>query len=120
MVQAGTGTLTAVGAHTYTGGTFVESGALLVDGSLAGRATVASGARLGGSGSIGGTVAIADGGILAPGTSAGTLTVGSLMLGAGSLLEYELGLPGIIGGGVNDLIDRQRRAHPRWHAQHHR
>ena len=33
----------------------------------------------------------------------GTLTVGSLSLGNASLLNYELGTPGVIGSGVNDL-----------------
>ena len=68
------------------------------------RREVAAGARLGGTGSIGGTVTIADGGSLAPGASVGTLTVGSLLLNPGSLLDYELGLPDIVGGTTNDLI----------------
>ena len=46
---------------------------------------------------------IADGGHLAPGQSAGTLTVGALMLSAGSLLDYEFSLPDVVGGDVNDL-----------------
>ena len=60
--------------------------------------------ELGGTGSIGGAVTIADGGSLAPGASVGTLTVGSLLLNPGSLLDYELGLPDIVGGTTNDLI----------------
>ena len=104
VVQTGNGTLTALGVHTYTGGTTVEGGRLLVNGSIAGPAQVADGARLGGTGSIGGTVTIADGGGLAPGASVGTLTVGSLLLNPGSQLDYELGLPDIVGGTTNDLI----------------
>ena len=46
---------------------------------------------------------MADGGHLAPGHSAGTLTVGSLVLSAGSLLDYEFSLPDVVGGDVNDL-----------------
>ncbi len=49
-------------------------------------------------------MAIADGGILAPGDTVGTLTVGSISLSNASLLNYELGTPGVIGSGVNDLI----------------
>jgi outer membrane autotransporter protein len=76
-----------------------------VDGSLApsSAVTVDSGATLGGTGTAAGAVAIADGGILAPGDTVGTLTMGSLSLSNASLLNYELGAPGVIGSGVNDL-----------------
>src|SRR5690606_33260563 len=57
------------------------------------------------SGAIGGDVTVRDGGILAPGSSAGTLTLGSLSLSAGSILDYELGQAGVVGGGVNDLVE---------------
>src|SRR4029077_19555148 len=73
------------------------------DGTIGGAATVASGGRLGGTRTIAGTVTVADGGHLAPGHSAGTLSLGALMLGAGSLLDYEFALPGVVGSGVNDL-----------------
>jgi autotransporter-associated beta strand protein len=89
--------------HLFAGGTSVTNGRLLVDGAISGAVTVASGARLGGTGTIGGTVTIADGGHLAPGDSPGTLTVGALLLGPGSQLDYELGLPDIVGSGINDL-----------------
>jgi outer membrane autotransporter protein len=103
VVQTGPGTLIAVGTHTYLGGTLVEEGRLLVDGALAGSVDAAAGARLGGTGSIARTVSIADGAFLEPGQSAGTLTVGALVLRSGSVLNYELGLPNIAGGGVSDL-----------------
>src|SRR5690606_1135516 len=101
---AGTTTLTGLGDASGT--LNVEGGTLRVEGSLGGMATtVASGATLGGSGAIGGDVAVQDGGILAPGSSAGTLTLGSLALSSGSILDYELGQAGVVGGGVNDLIE---------------
>ena len=104
--QIGTGTTVLVGNHDYVGDTTVSAGRLLVEGALGDTATtVAGGATLGGSGSIAGDVVIADGGILAPGSSAGTLTVGSLSLSSGSTLGYELGQSGVVGGGVNDLIE---------------
>jgi autotransporter-associated beta strand protein len=103
VVQQGTGTTTLTAASSYSGETSVVNGRLLVDGAISGAVTVASGARLGGTGSIGGTVTIADGGHLAPGDSPGTLTVGALLLAPGSQLDYELGLPDIVGGGINDL-----------------
>ena len=106
--QLGTGTTVLTGANTYTGPTIVDAGALLADGSLAAASavTVNSGATLGGTGTAAGAVTIADGGILAPGHNpgtAGTFTVGSLSLSNASLLKYELGTPGVVGSGVNDL-----------------
>jgi outer membrane autotransporter protein len=105
LTKVGTGTLTLTGANTYTGPTTVNAGALLVDGTLAAASavTVNSGGTLGGTGTAAGAVTIADGGILAPGDSPGTLTLGSLSLSNASLLNYELGTPGVIGSGVNDL-----------------
>ncbi|RVA24790.1 hypothetical protein EN935_25480, partial [Mesorhizobium sp. M7D.F.Ca.US.004.03.1.1] len=103
--QIGTGTTILTGANDYSGATTVDSGKLVVEGSLGNtQTTVNSGGTLGGSGSIGGAVIVADGGVLAPGSSPGTLTVGSLALSSGSILDYELGQAGIVGGGVNDLI----------------
>ncbi len=103
--QIGTGTTTLTGTSTYIGTTTVDDGKLVVEGSLGNTdVTVNSGGTLGGSGSIAGAVIVADGGVLAPGSSPGTLTVGSLSLSSGSTLDYELGQAGVVGGGVNDLI----------------
>ena len=66
LIQAGSGTLTLRGAEAYTGETHVQAGTLVLDGSLAGRATVDPGATLGGTGTIAGAL-----------TVAGTLMVGS-------------------------------------------
>jgi outer membrane autotransporter protein len=108
LTKNGAGTWTLFGENTYTGATIVDAGTLLVDGSLAAASavTVNSGATLGGTGTAAGAVAIADGGTLAPGDSPGTpgtFTVGSLSLSNASLLNYELGTPGVIGSGTNDL-----------------
>lgn len=97
--QMGSGVLTLSGANTYTGGTTIDDGTLLVTnttGSATGTGTVNvnSGATLGGTGTIGGPVTVANGGILSPGNSPGTLTMGSLTLDSGSILNYELGDPG--------------------------
>jgi fibronectin-binding autotransporter adhesin len=105
LTQSGSGILDLTAANTYSGSTNVNAGTLLVDGSLgAGLVTVASGATLGGRGTIGGPVTIQNGGILAPGDSPGTLTLGTLTLNSGSISNYELGTPNMAGGGVNDLV----------------
>ncbi len=91
LVKAGSGNLTLAGANTYTGTTTVSSGKLIVTGSLANTVTtIATTATLGGSGTIGGPVIC--NGTLAPGTSAGTITLSNgLTLATTSLLSYELG-----------------------------
>ena len=71
--------------------------------------TISSNATLKGTGSTTSAVTVNDGGHLAPGSSPGTLTVGPLTLGGGSVLDFELGPHdangvGYVGGGTNDLI----------------
>lgn len=107
ITKVGAGTLTLSGGNTYLGATVVEAGRLAVNGSLAATAmSVASGATLGGAGTIGGPVLILGGGIVAPGTSPGTLTVNnSFTLADTSILDFELNPTDFtIGGGINDLI----------------
>ncbi|TFT99967.1 transporter, partial [Polymorphobacter arshaanensis] len=105
IAKVGTGNLVLTGASTYTGATNVNAGTLSVNGSLGNTAvTVASGATLGGTGSIAGTVTVANGGILAPGNSVGTLSVGALNLNAASVLNWDLGQAYAVGGVYNDLV----------------
>jgi len=104
LVKRGQGSLDLWGANTYAGGTQVEAGTLRVNGSNSSAVTVQAGATLGGTGRINGAVGVLDGGHLAPGASAGTLTVGSLTLAPTAQLDYELGPAGTVGGGINDLV----------------
>lgn len=109
-VEVKKGTTTLGNANTYTGGTTVSGGTLLADNSTGsatgtGAVQVNSGGTLGGSGFITGAVTVADGGTIAPGSSPETLTLGELALSDGSNLNFELGTPGVVGNGVNDLID---------------
>jgi autotransporter-associated beta strand protein len=89
--KTGSGNLTLSGSNTYTGATTVASGKLTVTGSLAATATsVGSSGILGGTGTIAGFVTC--NGTLAPGTSAGTLTLGAgLALASTSTLRFDLG-----------------------------
>jgi hypothetical protein len=78
------------GDNTYTGGTTVQSGTLLIDGSTAKSAiTVDSGATIGGTGTAG-AVTVDAGGTFAPGDPS-TLTVASLTLESGSTFAEEIG-----------------------------
>ncbi|WP_428307917.1 beta strand repeat-containing protein [Lacipirellula sp.] len=91
LVKDSNGTLTLSGQTAFTGGTTVNAGTLLVNGSLSfgfGSAAVNAGATLGGSGLVG-AVSL-NGGNLAPGNSAGTLTVADLLWTSGNLV-FDLG-----------------------------
>jgi len=95
--KVGSGKFTLAGANSYSGGTTVSNGALLVNNSpSSGTGTnfvnVYAGATLGGTGVIGGPVSIFSGGTLSPGSPTGTLTVSnSLTLGAGSISSFGFG-----------------------------
>ena len=77
LTKNGAGTLILDGTNSYTGGTIVNAG------------------TLGGHGTIG-AVTVNNGGILAPGASAGILHTGNLTFAAGATFAVELGgmLPG--------------------------
>lgn len=107
--KIGSGTLRLTASNTYSGGTRVEGGLLSVN-NTAGSATgsgdvlIGNGGSLGGGGFVAGAVTVADGGHLAAGNSAGNLTLGSLLLNEGSVLDYELAAPTGTAGVDSDLI----------------
>jgi autotransporter-associated beta strand protein len=80
LVKTGSGALTLTSTNTYTGGTTINAGTLLVKNTAgsatgSGAVTVAAGGTLAGNGIISGTVDVAAGGTLSPGgNSIGTLT----------------------------------------------
>ena len=103
VTKIGAGVLTLDGTQNSTGLTTVAAGTLRIAGTVGGAVEVDSGATLGGGGKIDGSVTVAAGARLSPGASPGTLRVGTLALNDTSQLDYELGLPNVFGGGVNDL-----------------
>lgn len=110
VTKQGAGALAFSAANSYLGATTVSAGTLLINGNqsaASGTTTVQAGATLGGVGTIGGNV-VNDGTIAAGAGGAGTLAIlGDLTLGAGSLLDFELGSPNVVGGSFNDLLDVQ-------------
>ena len=90
MVKTGSGAFTLSGVNVYTGSTTVAGGQLFVDGWLGGHSIrVLDGALLGGNGVVP-TATIERGGVLAPGSSIGTLSVnGDLTFDAGSTYRVE-------------------------------
>ena len=104
IVLTGGGTLVLENNNnTYTGGTIVQNGTLLIDGSIANSAvTVDSGAVIGGKGTAG-AVTVESSGTFAPGDPS-TFTVASLTLESGSTFDEEIGgtAPGTGGAGGYD------------------
>jgi len=101
------GDLTVLGASTYTGGTFIVAGRLVVDnttgsGTGTGAVTVRAGAILGGSGFISGALIVDPGGIVEPGHSPGALHTGSETWMSGGIYHWEInnanGVPGLDSG----------------------
>lgn len=98
LVKSGSGTFTLAKANgnTYTNGTIVNGGTLLVNnttgsGTGTGDVNINSGGTLGGMGIISGIVTNNSGGTLAPGASIGTLTLnGNVVLNAGSTNTFEV------------------------------
>jgi autotransporter-associated beta strand protein len=95
LIQQGTGVLTLPRANTYTGTTTVNSGSLIVDGSIASQHTfVSAGGLLGGHGTIGGDLGgdLINNGIVGQLNSPGTLTVnGNYIQTAGGTLRIGVG-----------------------------
>ena len=105
ITKSGAGTLNLSGANTYSGGTTLSGGTLRANNASgsatgSGSVSIASGGTLDGAGFISGLVSVASGGIVAPGNSVGTLTVGSLTAASGSIFNFEFN-----GTPANDRIN---------------
>jgi autotransporter-associated beta strand protein len=89
LVKSGAGRLALSGTSTFTGGTTVNAGTLLVNGTIPGPVTVNAGATLGGTGTVTGPVTVNAGGTLAAGLSPGVTNTGNLVLAGIFLVEIE-------------------------------
>jgi autotransporter-associated beta strand protein len=88
--RMGTGTLVFSGNSGYSGATHLYGGATVVNGSLASSSiTLHGGATLGGSGSVG-PLTVQSGGILSPGNSPGSMTLGSATWEGGGHYLWEI------------------------------
>lgn len=103
LIKQGPSTVNIASVNTYTGGTTVNAGTLLISGSVVGTTAVNATGTLGGAGTL--DVINVVGGTLAPGNGIGTLTANALTLDVASTLKFELTLGDVtIGGGINDLV----------------
>jgi autotransporter-associated beta strand protein len=82
----GSGTLRLNAVNTYTNGTTVGGGRLLVNGTVISNLTVLAGGTLGGTGFVKGPVSVQSGGTLAPGDAIGNLTISNNLSLAGTAL----------------------------------
>lgn len=107
LVKAGTASVVIGNQTGFTGATSIQSGRLLVAGTLPSAVTVQSGGTLGGSGTVA-SATVASGGTIAPGASIGTLSIaGNFVQQAGSTYAAEIDAAGlsdrIIVGGTATL-----------------
>jgi len=103
IIKTGAGTQTLSGSMNYSGTTDINAGRLNINGTKSGTGAVnvANGAVLGGSGSVAGVVTINNGATIAPGQSAGNLTLtGGVSMSAGTY-QWELAALTTSGPGNN-------------------
>ena len=104
VIAAGRLALPAAGGLASTPVITLAAGAVYEVSAVAGYALNA-GQTLAGSGLVTGSVALAAGAMLSPGLGTGTLTVAGTLAGtAGVTNVFDLALPGVVGGGTNDLV----------------
>lgn len=92
--QIGTSELRLPGdSSAFTGTTYIDNGSLRLNGRLGGDVVLAAGTKMQGTGVLLGNLNVG-GGVLAPGNSIGTLSLGSLTLSNASRLEMEVDATG--------------------------
>ncbi|MCO6454551.1 MAG: autotransporter-associated beta strand repeat-containing protein [Pirellulaceae bacterium] len=106
LVKTGGGTMTLGAANSFMGSAVINGGTLLVNGSTAAASPIMINATgtLGGTGNAAGTVTL-NGGTIAPGTSPGILSTGSVDMSAGGVFSVELeGASAGNGAGFHDQL----------------
>ncbi|MFT3753265.1 MAG: autotransporter-associated beta strand repeat-containing protein [Paludibacter sp.] len=93
--KVGTGVWTLTNANTYTGGTIINGGTIMVNNTTGsglgtGAVTVNSGGTLAGTGIVTGAITVNDGGMLSPANGAGTFSAGSVNVLAGGILAIDI------------------------------
>lgn len=94
--KVGNGTWTLTNANTYSGGTTINNGTLLINSTSGsalgtGNVTVNNGAKLAGNGNIAGSIIVNEGGFLAPGNGTGNLIVeGAIKIQANATLMVDI------------------------------
>ena len=116
LTKSGAGTWTLSADNSYSGGTTVSEGTLLVNGSLGTNTVTVNGGTLGGTGTINGPVVVNAAGVLSPGASIGTLAISnSLSLSGTNVMEINkvgatltgdkiIGVTSLTYGGVLHII----------------
>lgn len=93
--KMGTGIWTLTNANTYTGGTTINEGTIMVNNTTGsglgtGAVTVNSGGTLAGTGIVTGAITVNDGGILSPANGSGTFSSGSVNVLSGGILAVDI------------------------------
>ena len=101
VIKSGNGIVTLSAANTYTGGTTVNGGTMVVSGSISGATTVNTGGTLAGSGTTGGVTVNAGGAIL-PGSAGvlGNLKTGALAFSGGGTFSLQINTASVNGSKV--------------------
>jgi len=95
LVKSGTGTVTLSGASSFSGGTTINGGRVVVNnvsgsGTGSGSVSINSSGTLGGTGTISGAVTNNPGGTLSAGSSVGQLNTGTEVWSGGSKILWEI------------------------------